>query len=312
MGSFVWSENDVPFNGDYDGSIVAILERLRLTADLEGVAVLDMTEDAVDTPVAYCLGMTGTQTTEIGQKLLAACPNRPSHTITPDKRPMIACPWILPPSRPGGVLMWRAPRSRAWIDADHDLVATMIMLLRYAIGAGMGQPGIDRLTSLPNRRWFLDEGDRYIDRLDRDGLVGTLLLIDVDDLAGVNVARRRQDGDRILVRMSSHLRSIVRPSDIVARVGPDELALWVNGMDHLTAAERADALCSGQWFQDLPNSQLVTVSIGIASRRPGSTEDIRTLLRRAHVAAGEVKTKGGNGWRVSHQQPIWRCSGSSA
>ena len=115
------------------------------------------------------------------------------------------------------------------------------MLLRVAIGAGMGQVGIDRLTGLPNRRWFLDEADRHIDRLEMDGVVGTLLLVDIDDLRRVNLALGRAQGDRVLVRMASQLRAMVRPSDLVARVGADEFAVWQNGMDHLTAAERADA-----------------------------------------------------------------------
>ena len=127
------------------------------------------------------------------------------------------------------------------------------MLLRVAIGAGMGQVGIDRLTGLPNRRWFLDEADRHIDRLDLDGVVGTLVLIDIDDLRSVNLALGRAQGDRVLVRMASQLRAMVRPSDVVARVGADEFALWQDGMDHLTAAERAEALCSRSLFQDLPD-----------------------------------------------------------
>ena len=300
----------MPFSGDYDGSIIAILEQLRLTIEVEGLAVLDLSADAAAAPVAYCLGIAGAETTDVGLKLLTGCPSRPSHVLAPDRRPLLACPWVLPPNRPGGILLWRSPLGRPWTEADHDLAAGAVMLLRVAIGAGIGQPGIDRLTSLPNRRWFLDEADRHIDRLDLDGLVGTLMLIDIDDLRSLNLALGRARGDRVLIRLASQLRASVRPSDIVARIGPDEFALWQDGMDHLTAAERAEALCSRQLFQDLPNGYRVTFSIGIASRRPDSTEDVRTLLRRAHVAAREVKSKGGGGWRVSHMQSTSRCSDS--
>ena len=158
---------------------------------------------------------------------------------------------------------------------------------------------MDRLTGVPNRRWFLDEADRHIERLDLDGKIGTLFLVDIDDLRGVNLALGRAQGDRMLVRMVNELRTMVRPSDLVARVGADEIAVWQDGMDHLTAAERAEALCRRRLFQDLPDGYRVTFSIGIASRGPGSPEDIRVLLRRAHMAAREVKTKGGGGWRVA-------------
>jgi diguanylate cyclase (GGDEF)-like protein len=301
----------VPFGRDYDSSIVAVLEQLRLTADLEGIAVLDLSGDATDAPVAYCLGVAGPDTAVLGRNLLAGSPGRPSHIVAPDHRPLLACPWVLPPTRPGGLLMWRDPRSRAWTEADHDLAASVAMLLRIAIGTGMGQVGIDRVTGLPNRRWFLDEADRHIDRLDLDSVVGTLVLIDIDELRGLNQALGRAQGDRVLIRMAAQLRAMVRPSDIVARVGADEFALWLDGMDHLTAAERAETLCSRRLFQDFPDGHAVTFSIGIASRRPGSAEDIRTLLRRAHMAARDVKAKGGGGWRVSHPEPMSSCPDSA-
>jgi diguanylate cyclase (GGDEF)-like protein len=298
-------------NGDYDGSIVSVLEQLRLAADLEGVAVLDLSDDAVSAPVAYCVGLEGSGATELGRVLLDRSPGIPSHLVAPDQRPVLACPWVLPPNRPGGLVMWRAPRSRPWSVSDHDLAAAVVMLLRVAVGTGMGQVGIDRLTGLPNRRWFLDEADRHIDRLELDDTVGTLVLVDIDDLRGVNLALGREQGDRVLVRMAGQLRAMVRPSDVVARVGADEFAVWHDGMDHLTAAERAESLCTRRLFDDLADRHTVKFSIGVASRAPRSAEDVRTLLRRAHMAAREVKATGGGGWRVSHPEPTPWCADPS-
>lgn len=289
----------MPLTGDYDGSIIAVLEALRLTADLEGLAILDLSQDAADAPVAYGLGVEVSSVAVLGQALLTATPGHPSHAIAKDRRPLLACPWVLPPSRPGGLLLWRAPRSKPWTEADHDLAAAVAMLLGTVIGTGMGQASIDRLTGIPNRRWFMDEADRHIDRLERDIVVGTVLLVDIDDLRRVNLSLGRAQGDRILVRMANELRAMVRPSDLVARVGADEFAIWQDGMDHLTAAERAESLCSRRIFQDLPAGHGVTFSIGIASRNPDSGEDIRILLRRAHMAARQVKATGGGGWGVS-------------
>jgi diguanylate cyclase (GGDEF)-like protein len=293
----------VPLNGDYDGFIAAVLEQLRLTANLEGLAVLGLSQDAADAPAAYSLGVAGSATTGLGQALLSRNPDQPSHAIGTDKRPILACPWVLPPNRRGGLLLWRAPKARAWTEADHDLGASVAMLLRNIIGEGTGQIGIDRLTGLPNRLWFLEEADRHIKRLDVDVSVGTLVLVDIDDLRSVNFVLGREQGDNILVRMARRLRAMVRPSDIVARVGADEFALWQDGMDHLTAAERAESLCQERLFRDLPNDLTVTFSVGIASRQSGSAQDARTLLRRAHMAAREAKSCGGGGWRVSHSEP---------
>ena len=180
----------MPLSGDYDGSIVSVLEELRMTADLEGLAILDLSPDSIDSPVVYCLGESGAATAAIGQALLTRNPKRPAHTVAPDGRPLLACPWTLPPNRPGGLLMWRGLGATAWAASDHELAASLAMMLRIAIGASVGQPGVDRLTGLPNRRWFLDEADRHIDRLDKDVSVGTLILLDIDDLRGLNLRGR--------------------------------------------------------------------------------------------------------------------------
>ncbi len=298
----------MPFSGDYDGYIVTILEQLRMAADLEGLAIVDLSNEAAQAPTAYCLGVTGKGTTDLGRTLLTTEPGQPSHTVTKERRPLLACPLVFPPARPGGLLMWRAPRGRPWTFADHDLAAAVAMLLHTTIGAGMGQVGIDRLTGLPNRRWFLDETDRRIDRLELDATFGTLTLVDVDDLHGINTALGQPDGDRVLVRLAGQLRAMVRPSDLVARVGADEFAVWQDGMDHLTAAERADALCNRGLFQGFADGYEVSFSVGIASRTAGSNEDVRSLLRRAYMAAREVKAKGGGGWRVGHPVPMSRCT----
>jgi diguanylate cyclase (GGDEF)-like protein len=294
-------------SGDDDRSIVAVLEELRLTADLDGLAVLDLDPEAAAAPLAYGLGPADPEVIALGRMLLGATPSRPSHGLTADHRPVLACPWVFPwvlsSHGPGGLLLWRGSRARPWGPADHDLAAGIAMLLRVVIGGGMGQAGIDRLTELPNRRWMLDEADRRIERLDLDGSVGTLVLVDIDDLHGVNVSLGRSWGDVVLVRMANQLRAIVRPGDLVARVGADEFAVWLDGMDHLTAAERAEALCTYALYDDVPAERGVTFSIGIASRDPGSAEDVRTLLRRAHMAAREVKATGGGGWRVARVAP---------
>ena len=66
----------MPLNGDYDGSIAAVLEQLRLTANLEGLAVLDLSQDAADAPAAYLLGVAGSGTVGLGQDLLSRNPDQ--------------------------------------------------------------------------------------------------------------------------------------------------------------------------------------------------------------------------------------------
>jgi diguanylate cyclase (GGDEF)-like protein len=290
----------------YDTSIAAVLEEVRVTADLEGVAIFDLGQVEQDALVSYSAGTGGADTISVGHNLLAANPGGPAHLTAHDKRPILACPWMLPPSRRGGVVVWRSPRGRRWSEADHGLMASLAVLLRNSVESGNGQIGFDRLTGVPNRKWFISETDRHIDRLDRDRQIGTLSLIDVNDLRQINATLGRAFGDSVLVRLAGQLRASIRPGDILARVSGDEFALWQNRMDHLTAAERADALCYSDLFNDMPAALPVTMSIGIASRELGNGEDTRGLLRRAHMAAREAKGKEGGGWHVSHGAPVRR------
>jgi diguanylate cyclase (GGDEF)-like protein len=302
-----YQEDKLPQASSFDSSIVAILDDVRRSADLEGVAILHVSQPNQGYSVLSSVGFGGVDTVALGYDLLVASAG-PAHIVAADKRSIIALRWTLPPAAPGGLLLWRAPGARPWTHADHGLVAAIAALLRTFISNEVGQIGIDRQTGLPNRRWFIDEVDRHIERLDLDGQVGTLCFVDIDNFYRLTASQGRLVGDRLLTRLGSHLRTVIRPGDLIARVGDDEFAVWQNGMDHLTAAERANALCSSPLFDDLPQAEPVTVSIGIASRTPDSAEDVRSLLKRAQQAAEDVRGQGS--WRVSQQAA--KAGGSGA
>jgi diguanylate cyclase (GGDEF)-like protein len=129
------------------------------------------------------------------------------------------------------------------------------------------------------------------------------MFVDVDSFKSVNDRLGHGVGDRVLIGLADMLRKLVRPSDLITRLGGDEFAVWLSGADHMTAAERADHLCktAPQELQStLPEAfPKLGVSVGIATRRPGSRESIEDLTRRADMAMYEVKRSGRRHWRVS-------------
>lgn len=284
------------------------LAELRKAADLEGVAVLDLTNEAAGPLLLHESGIGAPSILQPAGDLLYRERQRPSHGVGSDRRPVLVYPWTLPVRRFGGLALWRMPGARGWTAASHMFAAAVGGLVRAMMEHDPGDIGLDRLTGLPNRSYFLEEVDRHIVRLDLDGVDGTMMMIDVDGLERLNAQHGRPLGDRMLCRVATLLRAMVRPTDIVARVGPDEFAVWLDGMDHMTAAERADTLgqrrlSMADWDARDPATNQ-TLSIGIATRRPGSAEEAVTLLRRAHMAMREVKQAGGAGWRVSHVQGL--------
>ena len=207
-----------------------------------------------------------------------------------------------------GLALWRSPGSRGWDHEDRLLVEAAASLIRMvleheAIQMEMGrQARTDPLTGLLNRRAFLEDMARRIDRLDRDEQPGTLMFVDLDYFKAVNDRLGHEVGDQVLQRLAGMLRRTLRPSDLVARLGGDEFALWMDGADHMTAAERAERLCL-----EVPRELLEivgttgpepTVSVGIATRAVVSGEAIDSLLRRADLAMYEVKRSGRGHWRV--------------
>ncbi len=203
--------------------------------------------------------------------------------------------------------LWRVPGAREW-DADDLTLAgsasgiIRVVLEHHSIQREMARRArTDPLTGLINRRAFLEELPRHIDRLEREQLPGTLVFADLDNFKPVNDELGHEMGDRVLCRAAELLRATVRPTDLVARLGGDEFAIWMNGADHLTAAERAEALrVQGPLVLAAvigAETPALGFSIGIATRQLG--EEVESVMRRADLAMYQVKRDGRGNWRVA-------------
>jgi len=206
-----------------------------------------------------------------------------------------------------GLVLWRQPGARGWSGEDIALVDAIAGIVRLLLDRETNRADraratrLDPVTTLLNRRSFTAEASRHISRLARDGLPGTLMLAEIDNLQGISAKAGTQVGNQMLRRAAVLLQSTVRPSDLVGRIGDSEFAVWFSGADHLTAAERADALCqeAPRWIAGPDNANLpdVSFSIGIATWRP--SESFEDVARRAKQAIREVKATGGGHWLVS-------------
>jgi hypothetical protein len=126
---------------------------------------------------------------------------------------------------------------------------------------------------------FTEQIARRFDRLDVEDRPGTLILL---GFGAAQVALHTP----IAVSIAAELREIIRPTDLLGRIAPAIVALWCDGMDHLTGAERATRLC-----KYLPTALpgLSLLSLGLATRWPGSAEDPETLLTRAVAALQQAQ-----------------------
>ncbi len=133
---------------------------------------------------------------------------------------------------------------------------------------------LDGETGLWSGRTFGEELGRRFDRLDVEGAPGTLLYL------GFARAPAALQG-AVAMRMAEELREIVRPTDLLGRIDATTIALWCDGMDHLTGGERAAKFCA-QLPNVLPERAIVTV--GVAPRWAGSGDDPAAVIEHAVVA----------------------------
>ncbi len=284
----------------------AALDALMNALGAEGAAVISLHgEDAA--VLMHRAGGAAEDVLPAAAALLADA-MEPTDGAAGDGRPVVVASCRTRLGAHAGLALWRSPGSRGWDPEDKLLVDAAASLIRMvlehdAVQLAMTlQARTDPLTGLLNRRAFLEEMVRRIDRLDRDQQTGTLMFVDLDHFKAVNDRLGHDVGDEVLQSTANILRNTLRPSDLVARLGGDEFALWMDGADHMTAAERAERLCV-----DVPRELRAivgteeptpTVSVGIAGRLVGSDEAVDSLLRRADRAMYEVKRTGRGHWRV--------------
>ena len=153
----------------------------------------------------------------------------------------------------------------------------------------------DALTGLPNRASLTDRLTRsFAPGSERRAWQESVLFIDVDDFKDVNDTLGHEGGDALLVQLAARLAACVRPQDLVARLGGDEFAIVVaEDDDGSTATHIADRILDAlhEPFTINASQLAVSVSIGVAQRRPETT-DAAELLRCADFAMYMAKGGG--------------------
>ncbi len=153
----------------------------------------------------------------------------------------------------------------------------------------------DALTELPNRTLFLDRLQHVRAAAQRTGHRHAVLFLDLDRFKFVNDGLGHDVGDQLLLSVVERLRSIMRPTDTLARFGGDEFAILSpdigNERRALSVAARIQTTLDAP-FQLTSVEVMATASIGIAIG--DAWTEGADLLRDADAAMYRAKDNGRN------------------
>ncbi|MEY3288528.1 MAG: hypothetical protein RLZZ419_770, partial [Pseudomonadota bacterium] len=188
-------------------------------------------------------------------------------------------------------------------DFDHEnsveqriILISELTDLRKARELITQQANFDPLTELPNRRLMLDRLDQLLKVANRTDKCVAVIYLDLDNFKEINDSRGHDFGDKLLREVSVRLRSEVRDSDTVARIGGDEFIVLLGGLDR---PENADIIIQ-QLLKMITapveiDQQVVyaSASFGIAFY-PNDGSDAKSLILAADQAMYAAKDQGRN------------------
>ena len=212
---------------------------------------------------------------------------------------------------PGGAMAWNtiawtagfvalaqlAARARTARDQATALEARVGELIQVEHSFARTDP----LTSLCNRRAFIDALQQAEARSRRNGGALAVARLDVDGFQALNDTYSRADGDQLLRAVSTSLSLTTRMGDLAARLENDEFAILLYGCGPDDAQRVGQRLVAevAELGRAYPESR-VTASIGIACfASPGPDPD--EMMRLAGAALRRARDNGGNAVRVERE-----------
>ncbi len=152
----------------------------------------------------------------------------------------------------------------------------------------------DALTKLPNRNFFIESVNNFLERI--DGRPAAIILLDFYKLSYINNTFGYGAGDELLVKTADMLKDAFIATDIISRIGGDEFAVFISNLsDKDSAVQFIDKI--KQCFKDEitigTHKFNISYNIGV-SIYPDDGITANDLLKSADIALSNAKTQGEN------------------
>jgi len=151
----------------------------------------------------------------------------------------------------------------------------------------------DPLTGLYNRRYMEDALDRYISLAERTGGATSVVMIDLDNFKRLNDEFGHAKGDAVLRDVAGQLIGALRPSDVVARYGGEELIVILPNCGLEDAASKAEQLRMRIESLSEIHGVSISASFGVATV-PETSTNASDVIPMADAALYAAKKAGKN------------------
>jgi len=156
--------------------------------------------------------------------------------------------------------------------------------------------GRDTLSGLFNYDRFMEELTREIGSARRNGVDGSVLVLNLDRFSVVNAALGHMAGDGLLGKVASVLRGRLRDTDTLARIGGDEFGIILPDCSPEAARRVAEQLikevASGAVVHAGGSDRRASASVGITTFEPYEQNIADELLMMARLAMHRAKSNG--------------------
>ena len=173
--------------------------------------------------------------------------------------------------------------------------------LRDSLESRLRLAMVDPLTGLHNRRYAMAHLGRIAERATLSGQSFAVMILDLDRFKAINDTHGHAAGDAVLKEVAARLGEVLRPSDLLARIGGEEFLVVLPEADLARASTVAERLrrIIGETPVPLPHDGKaipVTSSIGLAIGNAPTTAGlgVDVLMHSADMALLYAKQDGRN------------------